>query len=64
MTTVYVLNNNIELAIRILKRKNQKAGIIKDLLNRKGAMSRGEKRRVKDSNAATRLAKMNRARHG
>jgi len=62
MTTVYVLNNNIDQALRILKRKNQKAGILKDLKMRKGAMSRGERRRFKNSVAATRLAKMNRHR--
>jgi len=58
MTLVYVLNNNIELAIRVLKRKNQKAGIMKDIKMRRGALSRSEKRRAKDSIAATRLAKM------
>jgi len=62
MTKVYVLNNNMDQAIKILQRKNQKAGILKDLQMRKGALSKSERRRFKDYTAALRLAKMQRHR--
>ena len=64
MTCVYVANNNIDQALRILQRKNQKAGILKDLQMRKGALSKSERRRFKDYTAALRLAKQSKARQG
>jgi len=60
MTSVYVLNNNLDKSLGILKRKMAKEGIIRDVLERRGAMSRGEKRRAKDHNAKLKRKKSER----
>jgi len=60
MTSVYVLNNNLDQALGILKRKMAKEGILKDVLKRGGALSKGEKRRAKDRNAKLKRKKSER----
>lgn len=45
MTTVIVRNNNVEKAIRSLKRKTQKSGLIKELRDRQYYQKPSEKRR-------------------
>ena len=45
MVKIIVKNNNVEQAIRVLKRKVQKAGIIKELRERQYFVKPAEKRR-------------------
>ena len=45
MVKIIVKNNNVEQAIRVLKRKVQKAGIIKELRERQYFIKPAEKRR-------------------
>jgi len=42
---IEVRNNNVEGAMRVLKKKLQDDGIFNDLRNREAFMSKGEKRR-------------------
>ena len=42
---IEVRNNNVEGALRVLKKKLQDDGIFNDLRNREAFMSKGEKRR-------------------
>ena len=42
---VEVRNNNVEKAIRVLKKKLQQEGIFNELREREAFMSRGEKKR-------------------
>ena len=42
---IEVRNNNVEGALRVLKKKLQDEGIFNDLRNREAFMSKGEKRR-------------------
>ena len=42
---IEVRNNNLEGALRVLKKKLQDDGIFNDLRNREAFMSKGEKRR-------------------
>ncbi len=53
---VEVRNNNVEKALRILKKKLQEDGLFNELRNREFFMSRGERRR-KDQAAGKRRAK-------
>ena len=43
---IEVRNNNVEGALRVLKKKLQDDGIFNDLRNREAFMSKGEKRRI------------------
>jgi len=45
LVKIIVKNNNVEQAIRVLKRKVQKAGIIKELRERQYFVKPAEKRR-------------------
>ena len=45
MVKIIVKNNNVEQAIRVLKRKVQKAGIIKELRERQDFVKPAEKKR-------------------
>ena len=45
MVKIILKNNNVEQAIRVLKRKVQKAGIIKELRERQYFVKPAEKRR-------------------
>ena len=47
MTTIIVRNNNVEKAIRSLKRKVQKDGLVKELRDRQYYQKPSEKKRVK-----------------
>jgi small subunit ribosomal protein S21 len=60
MTQVYVFNGNLDQAIRILKRKMIKDGVLNEAKKRRVALSRGEKRRAKARNAKLRLKKSER----
>ena len=51
--TVDVRNNNVDKALRILKKKLQEDGLFNELRKREFAMSRGERRR-KDKAASKR----------
>ena len=42
---IEVRNNNVEGALRVLKKKLQDDGVFNDLRNREAFMSKGEKRR-------------------
>ena len=42
---IEVRNNNVEGAMRVLKKKLQDDGVFNDLRNREAFMSKGEKRR-------------------
>ena len=46
MVTVVVRNNNLEQAMRVLKRKVQKEGIVKEVKNRQFYQTTSEKRRL------------------
>ena len=46
---VEVRNNNIDAAIRILKKKMQQDGLFNEMRNREAYESKGEKRRRKDA---------------
>ncbi|MAH73624.1 MAG: 30S ribosomal protein S21 [Porticoccaceae bacterium] len=48
MTTIIVRNNNVEKAIRSLKRKVQKNGLIKELRDRQYYQKPSEKKREKN----------------
>lgn len=48
MTTIIVRNNNVEKAIRSLKRKVQKDGLVKELRERQYYQKPSEKKRVKN----------------
>ncbi len=48
MTTIIVRNNNVEKAIRSLKRKVQKDGLVKELRDRQYYQKPSEKKRVKN----------------
>ena len=50
---VEVRNNNVDKALRILKKKLQEDGLFNELRKRESAMSRGERRR-KDKAASKR----------
>ena len=56
--TVIVRNNNVEQAMRVLKRKVQKAGIIKDYRDRQYYKKPSEKRVEKEKERAKVLAKL------
>jgi|TARA_B100001093_G_C26768869_1_gene989138 small subunit ribosomal protein S21 len=48
LTTIIVRNNNVEKAIRSLKRKVQKDGLVKELRDRQYYQKPSEKKRVKN----------------
>ena len=54
---VEVRNNNVEKAIRVLKKKLQQEGIFNELREREAFMSRGEKKRKAKAAAIRRDAK-------
>jgi len=58
LVTVVVKNNNVEQAIRVLKRKVQKAGIIKELRDRQHFMSPSAKKREAGKERAKTLYKL------
>ena len=54
---VDVRNNNVDKAIRVLKKKLQQEGIFNELREREAFMSRGEKKRKAKAAAIRRDAK-------
>jgi small subunit ribosomal protein S21 len=46
MTTIIVKNNNVEKALRVLKRKQKKDGFLNDLKDRQYYQKPSEKRRL------------------
>jgi small subunit ribosomal protein S21 len=54
---VDVRNNNVDKAIRVLKKKLQQEGIFNELREREAFMSRGEKKRKAKASAIRRDAK-------
>lgn len=56
---VYVRDNNVEQAMRALKKKLQREGIFKELKNRKYFESRGQIAARKKSEADRRYRKLN-----
>ena len=66
MVTVVVRNNNLEQAMRVLKRKVQKEGIVKEVKNRQFYQKPSEKRRLAKKqgikNVKKRMAKLERIR--
>ena len=54
---VDVRNNNVEKALRILKKKLQQDGIFNELRNREHFVSKGEKRRKAQASAKRRQEK-------
>ena len=57
MLPVIVRDNNVEKALRTLKRMVQKSGLNKELRNRKAYMKPSEERQKKASEAKRRLQK-------
>ena len=66
MVTVVVRNNNLEQAMRVLKRKVQKEGIVKEVKNRQFYQKPSEKRRLAKKqgikNVKKRMAKLEKIR--
>lgn len=57
MLPVVVRDNNIDKALKTLKRMSQKSGLNKELRERRGYMKPSEKRQKKASEAHKRLQK-------
>lgn len=57
MLTVVVRDNNVDRALKILKRINQKSGLNRELRNRRAYMKPSEKRQKKDAEARKRRLK-------
>ena len=55
--TVDVRNNNVDQAMRVLKKKLQEDGLFNELRNREHFVSRGEKRRKARAAGAARARK-------
>ena len=55
--TVDVRNNNVDQAMRVLKKKLQEDGLFNELRNREHLVSRGEKRRKARAAGAARARK-------
>lgn len=51
---VGVYGGNLDQALRVLKRKVAKDGILTEVRSRRSAMSKGEKRKQKDNDAKAR----------
>ena len=66
MTTIIVRNNNVEKALRVLKRKAKKDGILQELKDRQYYTKPSEKRREAKKqgikNVKKRMAKLERLR--
>lgn len=59
---VVVRDNNVEQALRVLKKKLQREGIFRELKNRKNFEKPSEKRKREKNEAVRRARKLNRKR--
>jgi len=57
MTTIIVRNNNIEKALRVLKNKNKKSGLLQELKDRQYYQKPSEKRRLAKKRGIARVKK-------
>lgn len=64
MIETYVIDDNIDAAIRVFKKSVSRSGILQELKARRSFESKMEKRRRKDAINMNRLRKMQKREHG